>query len=53
MTTKYDVMGSKSTKDHLKKMEKALKKTQDPLLKAHVNQLRKAWGKKSRFSKAA
>lgn len=53
MTGRRVEVGSKSREDHLEKMEKVLKKTQDPLLKAHISQLRKAWAAGSRLRKAA
>lgn len=53
MAARRDVVGSKSSKDHLKKMESVLKKTQDPLLREHIRRLRRAWGSSAELQKAA
>ena len=38
-------------KEHLKKLKEVLRTTQDPVLKAHMRQLMRAWGVRVRLPK--
>jgi len=53
MTAKMELRGANETKEHVREMERELERTKDPLLKAHIRQLRRAWGMPSKPRKAA
>lgn len=53
MTAPFEIGGSSSPEEHLKKMKKLLKKQEDETLRGHIRQLSKAWGIKIRLPKAA